>query len=143
MILLLGCQTLTTAVRQTFAHENFCPEERVSVRERPDVKPHALSYLSELPPPDAVAKDPERLKLWQKQNDLHAAQLDKNHIVYEATGCDLDVLYVCSTKMIGKGDNFGNCERQFLPGDISESTPASPPPPAPLAPSDPSGPSGQ
>ncbi len=67
-----GCGA-QSVVASRFSQQYSCPRSRVTVTQRPSQ-----------PPPD-IAADPERLKLYQKEQVP----------VFQATGCDTERFYMC------------------------------------------------
>jgi hypothetical protein len=88
-----GCAYVTSLHNRAlwdFADGYQCPVGRVSVVQRP----YAVVPPQPRPPPDDVARDPERLKIWNDQ--VAAAQNNqKRPTLFEVTGCDHDGLYLC------------------------------------------------
>jgi len=97
----VGCMSTATGARDRFVRHYACPEERVVVRERPDLKWSAVVLSSREPeaPPSHVRADSERLATWTKERDARWEQrarvLDR-HDVFQVTGCGHDVLLGCS-----------------------------------------------
>ncbi|MBM4369332.1 MAG: hypothetical protein FJ102_24175 [Deltaproteobacteria bacterium] len=93
LLALADCKRLGTGAREDFAREYSCPEARVAVTERSDLRYSAFS-----PPPSPgtpapeVAADPERLAKWTSdQQEEHSAlmrDLDRAVTMYQVTGCD-------------------------------------------------------
>ena len=58
---------LDVGAREQFSREQSCPEDRIQVRARPEVKPSdAFFGTDRREPPSEVARDPARLAIWQK-----------------------------------------------------------------------------
>jgi hypothetical protein len=82
------------AAHDTFAAAYFCPRERVTV----------VDHGRE-PPPAEVARDPERLKLWQESTVYY---------LLEARGCDRQESYRCRHGTGHPGDT-GTAQYRCLP----------------------------
>jgi hypothetical protein len=90
---------------QVFSQENSCPVARVVVTPRPDLPVHVVANHDEngavrRPPPD-VARDPERLKMWEAKQDW--AAIDAMGPPYQVDGCGKSLLYVCFHPGLGRG----------------------------------------
>jgi hypothetical protein len=84
--------TLHNRALWDFANGYQCPLGRINVVQRP--------YVSAPPPPrtppDDVARDPERLKIWNNQVAAAQTQSDqKRPTLFEVTGCGHDGIYLC------------------------------------------------
>ena len=100
LVLVAGCgKSLETGARESFAREYSCPEERVSVRARPDVEAaEILLRAAPQDPPAAVSEDPARLAKWEQDRaDAQAKQHDgfARFEVFEVSGCDTTQLVAC------------------------------------------------
>jgi hypothetical protein len=86
-----GCSLSGAAVRR-FARDESCPEDRVVVRRRADMRPS--SAIPRTQPPADVAADPERLRVWEstRQDERDLADLGE---IYEVEGCGVGRLYTC------------------------------------------------
>ena len=98
---LVGCKKLKTGAAEKFSQDYTCPESRVEVIARPDLSPAQVLGRSKAKveePPDDVKNDPERYALWKeeqkKQEEKDDGRYD-NYEVFEAKGCDHDVIYAC------------------------------------------------
>lgn len=95
-----GCKPLKTGAKEQFAKEHSCPEERVEVRARTDLRWSVVVGVpgSESSPPAEVQKDPERLAKWRKdraeEQRKTRARLDDVD-VFEARGCGHSQLLGC------------------------------------------------
>jgi len=70
--------------RAQFARHEYCPTSRIeSARDIVDVPP----------PPAAIARDPDRLKLWDAEAQRRAAASSSHRVV--VSGCGVQVEYVC------------------------------------------------
>jgi len=95
LVALAGCQSLSDGAKETFSQENTCPADRVEVRERPELKASSFTTGTSQPPAD-IAADPERLKMWQKEQRERLERNDNNgHKYAQARGCGKTVLYDC------------------------------------------------
>jgi predicted small secreted protein len=96
--LLSGCWPTEGAARDAFVQQHSCPADRVVAHRRDDVKAYDVIYRDDKPiPPANIAKDPERLALWQKAHDRSGleANINRGNWVYEVQGCNIHVLSVC------------------------------------------------
>lgn len=89
----VGCESLADCARDDFVQEFQCPKERVNVRPRNDVDVYTLVHGTSKPPAD-VARDPERLAVWQRQLDERRSHNYGD--LFEVTGCGHDKFYTCS-----------------------------------------------
>jgi hypothetical protein len=88
-----GCKSKEAGAREAFAKNITCPEDRVEVRSRPEVKPSMLVTMPE--PPAAVKADPARLKMWQDEQHKSATSSDDTCEMFEARGCAQQTLLCC------------------------------------------------
>lgn len=88
----VGCKSLKTGAKEEFSAHFSCPEDRITVSERP----YSAIAGNSPSPPREVASDPERLAIWKKQQDEKAAALARNYEAFEVEGCGRKVLYRCS-----------------------------------------------
>jgi hypothetical protein len=108
LLSLAGCKRLATGAKEHFAKEYSCPEGRVEVIPRSDLK-----YSAYFPPraaetpPDEVKRDPERLARWRADREgAHKAQmadLDGRLDMFQARGCDHEVFMGCAHASAGDG----------------------------------------
>jgi hypothetical protein len=92
---LASCDYSSTA-RDTFAKNNTCPPERVSVVARNDMKGSSFQQARGAAPPPDVAADPARLRYWQRQQGEGAVNADRLcGSVYQATGCGKQEFFCC------------------------------------------------
>lgn len=102
-----GCASMTHEVETQFSNKYTCPRERVVVVERPGIAAHTVTS-EDATPPDEVARDPQRLALWnQQQAKKHADEDQKT--VFDATGCGHAERYAC-VSVGGDGDSGVVCE---------------------------------
>jgi hypothetical protein len=96
-----SCKKLSTGAREQFAKEFSCPEERVQVKERPDVQAYDLIWGPKTPqtPPEEVRNDPGRLAKWKADHDGADAKAreswNASENVFEANGCDHSAFLTC------------------------------------------------
>ncbi len=94
VLVVAGCTSKETAVKEKFSRVHVCPADRVEVRERTEITRASLRVRPE--PAPEVAADPERLALWTKEQE----RMDKNIAgmcsIYEARGCGAQQLFCCS-----------------------------------------------
>jgi hypothetical protein len=95
-----GCG-FSTKVKTKFANENYCPADRVTVAERPDLKhPIALPGYEPPAPPAEIQADPERLALYveeAKKRRRSLSWVDDPETYYEVQGCGHRTVYKCSS----------------------------------------------
>lgn len=99
---LLDCTRLRTGALEQFAVKHSCPEERVTVRERDDLRWSTIARppaqrAKPTPPPD-VSADPGRLAKWTKDNAARETSFDETldgFDVFEVSGCDQRELMGC------------------------------------------------
>jgi hypothetical protein len=115
----VGCGNGTPEdAREAFARAHSCPEERVHVTPRPDIKWSTVEGLSREIPPDEVKKDPARLAKWRRDQEEQYAPLRElldKHNVFEARGCDHDDLVGCVRPAKSNGANRVICQVSTKP----------------------------
>jgi hypothetical protein len=82
-----GCDSFELAVRNEFVESFSCPLERVSTEPHADVAHPAPT------PPDDVASDPERLRIWKRNNS--APRRGTGLTFFTASGCGHQQVYGC------------------------------------------------
>lgn len=105
----VGCKTTKTGAKEYFAKEFSCPDDRVRIVPRSDVKWGSIILdQDQAAPPDEVKNDPGRYAKWKSEREKEKAEmrgtLDALD-VYEGHGCDHDVLMGCGHS----GDQEGGC----------------------------------
>jgi hypothetical protein len=114
-----GCESASTAARNHFARAYSCPEDRVVIKPRDDIKWSTVAmHRSEEKPPPEVAADPARLAKWKKDKDDEYRPLQESFDsfdVFEGTGCDHDVLLGCKRPAKSNGPNRVICMIEPLP----------------------------
>jgi len=117
-----GCKSLEKGAREEFSRRYSCPEDRVEVRRRADVKAYDLvfSRLAPARPPDDVAADPARLAVWEKDEREKRETWNSSWAVFEARGCGHESLQSCShPSAMGGGTDLaavGCVEGEYPPG---------------------------
>jgi hypothetical protein len=106
-----GCKSVTKGAKEHFSQDFTCPMDRVEVRERPDIRPSDLEPA--LAPPKDIAADPQRLKMWQAQQDESRAYANSSDTMLEARGCDHQTLYACHRH--NKDSTYVMCSRKPYP----------------------------
>ena len=91
--LAVGCKGKQTGAREYFARELTCPEDRVEVRARTDIRPSNLKTKST--PSKEIAADPQRLKIMQTEQAESDASENSLNEVLEVRGCDHQKIYSC------------------------------------------------
>jgi hypothetical protein len=96
LIFVVGCKDLDDGAKEHFATSFSCPESRVEVRARPDLKwsKLLLGDRATPTPPAEVASDPERLAKWNEDQAKGNTGLDRLD-VFEAKGCNHEQLMAC------------------------------------------------
>ncbi len=92
-ITVTGCKGVATGAKEHFSKDFSCPEDRVEVRERPDL--HPSDGKTPETPSKEIAADPARLKMWQAAQDSARASTDSNDTIIEARGCGHEKLQAC------------------------------------------------
>lgn len=112
-----GCGSVSGYARDQFATAYSCPQGDVVVVRRADVPAHTF-LLPPAPALEEVARDPERLRVWQTQRRQLEQDADRR-TVYDVYGCGHEERYACM-----------KVESYY--GDDIECTPPPPPPPRAL-----------
>lgn len=89
-----ACKSKEEGAREAFAAKFTCPQSRIEVRPRPDVKRSTTLPTSK--PPAEVQADPDRLKMWQDKEDRARESIDESCEMFEARGCAEQTLLCCS-----------------------------------------------
>ena len=123
----LGCKRLKTGAQEQFAQKYSCPEARVEVRPRTDLRWSDVVGVtaSDTTPPVEVKSDPERLAKWKKDREDQAREtrerLDEID-VFEARGCDHSELLGCWHPGNEEGNiqtNEVSCQSRDYPPNIA------------------------
>src|SRR5687767_2331883 len=103
LVAVAACKPLEQGAREHFARVHSCPEDRVQVQPRPELKYSELllGKAGGPSPPDEVKNDPERLAKWRSDHARDHTGLDELEI-YAATGCDHQLLLACSHPVDGR-----------------------------------------
>jgi hypothetical protein len=91
-----GCKRLSTGAKEEFASKYTCPEDRVGVRPRTDLSAYDVTFGRARAPSSEIARDPERLRLWNEQQKDKQRSWDRSFEVFEVTGCGHKVLMTCA-----------------------------------------------
>ena len=112
-----GCKSPQTGAKEEFSKDVNCPADRVEVRPRADLTASAVLWSKPAAPPPKVAADPERLAMFNKKQQERAAATDGSCEVFEAKGCDTQVLYCCSYASQRRGNGAGqiSCSKGTYP----------------------------
>jgi hypothetical protein len=81
------------AARKGFKYTFYCPDDRIQARRREDLRP-SDARRRERAAAD-VAADPERLRMWRREQREDSAQEDSRSEIYEVSGCGHEELYEC------------------------------------------------
>jgi hypothetical protein len=90
---LSACKSKEQGAKEHFSQDATCPEDRVEVRARTDLKPSM--WLPKETPPASIAADPGRLAMWQDARDQRLASTDSRDDIFEARGCGQQKVYAC------------------------------------------------
>jgi hypothetical protein len=107
-----SCKKIETGAREEFARKHSCPEDRVEVKARPDVKWGQLTMPPDrdTQPPDEVKNDPGRLAKWQADQAESGPGRMRTHLdsldVFEFHGCGHDALMACKHPTSTDGTNM-------------------------------------
>lgn len=112
---LAGCQSKEAGAREKFSQEFTCPEDRVEVRERSDLKPSMLEAQG-TPDPE-IAADPGRLEMWKAEQEKHRENADAMCDMFEARGCNKQSLVCCSRH--AKRINEASCMTRHYANGVS------------------------
>ncbi len=110
----VACQSLSDGAKETFSKSFTCPIDRVEVRARPEL--HPSDWFKPRKPPTDIAADPERLKMWQAEQDKLRTVWDPYHSIYEARGCGHQSLFECGKAGRGSSRSWSCSERTYPPG---------------------------
>ena len=116
VLLLAGCKSKEQGAREHFSKDLTCPEDRVEVRERADVK--ASAWMRVETPPADVAADPERLKMWQAKQDERRSYEESSDAIFEAKGCGAQKLYACHRH--NKDPSYIMCSSRDYPAGVAK-----------------------
>jgi hypothetical protein len=120
VVALLSCKKLEDGAKEQFARQYSCPENRISVEPRPELKWSELVFGKQAPeqPPDEVKRDPERLAKWK--SDHQNTKSSEPYQMFRVTGCDHEAYFGCThpTDPHGGGTQVGlvNCSEAPAPG---------------------------
>jgi len=95
-----ACQGLESGAKEKFADTYTCPVDRVTARERSDLKGSQILGTPSTPrePPDEVKKDPGRLAKWNADREKERNSSDSfydTYAVYEVSGCSHSAFLGC------------------------------------------------
>jgi hypothetical protein len=126
--------SLANGAKSDFSAAYTCPADRVEVRARPDLHPSDFKRKTRpKTPPGEVAADPERLRMWQAEQDRLRNYDDNYHSVYEVSGCGHVVLYECGHASRGSSTSW-ICWERTLPRESAEAQSTAEPTVPPLEP---------
>lgn len=93
---LFACKPLKSGAREQFSKQHACPESRVEVRPRGDLRVwDVLVGVTPQPPPD-VASDPERIALFRANQQDQNDRMQSSCELYEVRGCSQQQLLCCA-----------------------------------------------
>lgn len=115
--LLSGCKRKSTAAREHFGKTYACPEDRVTVQPSNEKWGDAVLAKSNEPPPADVAKDPERLAKWKKDQEADRKEsLDRLNALdtFDVSGCGHKALLACwgTGNQDGSPDGGATCQHR-------------------------------
>ncbi|MBX3231875.1 MAG: hypothetical protein KIT84_11915 [Labilithrix sp.] len=109
-----GCKskTMSTSAKEEFGKRYSCPDDRVAIKERSDLDPYKLLVRQgDEAPSDEVKKDPARLAKWtadkKAQDDKLSADYRRTYTIFQATGCEHDVLLACKNATVMRSGDVG------------------------------------
>jgi hypothetical protein len=110
LLSLAACKSNKSGAREHFAKKFSCPEDRVTIVERSDMKWGSIILDGQQPePPAEIKADPGRLAKWQKdkadEQKESRATLDALD-VFEGNGCNHSALMGCGHA----SDSEGGCD---------------------------------
>jgi hypothetical protein len=110
LLALGGCKSIKTGAREHFGKEFSCPDDRITIVERSDLKWGSIILDQNQPePPTEIKGDPGRLAKWKEEKEKEKkdsrSTLDALD-VFEGKGCDHSVLMGCGHS----GNNEGGCD---------------------------------
>lgn len=106
-----GCKKVTQGAKEHFSRDFTCPLERVEVRPRKDLRPS--DFEAHAKPSKEIAADPDRLAMWQAEQNKNREWMDKHDEILEARGCDHEALYACHRH--NKDASYIMCSQKKLP----------------------------
>jgi hypothetical protein len=117
-----ACKRLKTGAREHFSTEYSCPEDRVTVQDRDDLKygDFVVTQQREEAPSDEVQRDPARLAKWRsdvsaKREELRR-DLNLNLDMFDVRGCDHRALLGCCHSSTADGSmNMGEVDCSEAP----------------------------
>ena len=112
--LLCGCESVVDGSKDKFSSEFTCPVDRVEATPKPELHPSDLGPKAE--PPQDIAADPARLKMWQDKQTKATDSKDSRDDIIELSGCGHHVLYACHR--YSKGFNRFMCSTVPLPASL-------------------------
>ncbi len=99
--LVSGCKRLGTGAREDFARRYSCPEDRIAVNARSDLRAQDVLGAGQQPevqPPHEVKSDPGRYAEWKKDQAEQQRRLAASYAdweVFELTGCGHAATLAC------------------------------------------------
>ena len=107
VLALAGCRKDETIAREMFAGRFTCPEDRLTVTTRKDLRAVDVAFRAK-PAPSDVSADPARLASWNKEQAREAADF-ASFTVVEVKGCEHDVLFACGDLRVTVGSTRHGC----------------------------------
>lgn len=105
----IGACSWAQEAKNTFAYEETCPKDRLTVKPRDDLHPSQWMHF-ERPSAD-IAADPERLAMWRAEHDEDRERADADVEIYQVDGCGIARLYLC--QRLNRGGLY--CSSLHLP----------------------------
>jgi hypothetical protein len=107
-----GCKSLKSGARESFARKYSCPEDRVEIAPRKELRAAdlLLPKTVETLPADEIKNDPGRLQKWRDDRAAVREQqvrLYERYEVFAATGCDKSALVCCQHPIVTSGGTTG------------------------------------
>jgi hypothetical protein len=96
LICFCACADTKKGAADEFSKDFSCPADKITVKPRDDLKIHDITFGPRPAPPSDVAKDPQRLAIWNAKEQKNEDSWNNSGNVYEVSGCDHDLVYTCS-----------------------------------------------
>jgi hypothetical protein len=107
LLLAAGCDSFDGTTKEAFASAFTCPQDRITVRPRPDVV--FFDFFARSRPPDDpaadVKADPQRLSMWKEkvaEDEASYRRARASKSAFEASGCGHKNFYSCSRSAKGR-----------------------------------------
>jgi hypothetical protein len=101
----VGCTSinnLQNAAARSFTADHTCPRDRMVLTRQPNAPAPAKQ------PPEGVARDPERLAVWNQKAAKEAKERE-DWETWAVQGCGHDAVYACSWSANPDGTSAASC----------------------------------